>query len=190
MGFFYTVPIISFTGKMGVGKSTAIKYLENKFPFTKIIKFADPLYDIQRYVYERSGLILNSPKDRKLLQFIGTDWGRSINDNIWVELYEKSVKTSRYESMICPLVLTDDVRFDNEAIKIKELGGIVIKIEKEIINDAILCGGSSNHKSELGISDNYIDFTIKNNNSIYELEQKLNEIIDNNFKLMYNLKEN
>lgn len=150
--------IIVFTGKMGVGKTTStniateyINFLDKK---TKIIKFAEPLYKLQKVIYNSVGLEEPSTKDRKLLQFLGTDWGRSISENIWVNLWEREVlRTSNNTFIIC-----DDCRFDNEAIAARKLGAYVIRITGESRCEQI----NSNHESEKGVSDKYIDFEIVN----------------------------
>ena len=47
--------LIAFTGKMGSGKSTAIEELRKLVNYqTANVKFAQPLYDIQEFVYSAS----------------------------------------------------------------------------------------------------------------------------------------
>ena len=62
----------------------AAEYLISKHG-GKVLKFADPLYEMQAEIYKIAGLKHNSnTKDRKLLQLLGTDWGRNTKfPNIW-----------------------------------------------------------------------------------------------------------
>jgi dephospho-CoA kinase len=83
--------LIAFTGQMGSGKSTAVSTLR-EFADNPVhnIKFAQTLYDIQNYIYERIESVYKRPedfiKDRKLLQWIGTEWGRgTISESLWVD---------------------------------------------------------------------------------------------------------
>lgn len=115
--------IVGLSGKMGSGKSAAVKLLKEKYPKkVKLLKFAAPLYEIQDFIYKTIVPVHNKPKDfvkdRKLLQFIGTDWGRTIDPQLWIKMWVDRFCTilihDNYEIVVC-----DDVRFDNEAAAIK-----------------------------------------------------------------------
>lgn len=173
--------LIGFTGKMGSGKSTAIQHLKDKYTVCNI-KFAQPLYDIQEYAYRRIHDVYTRPadfvKDRKLLQFLGTEWGRGmVGDTVWVDLWKKEISNrGQYNSLfeVDELITCDDIRFDNEAEAIKALGGILVRIESDKANQRIdTTSGIVNHPSEQGISEKYIDFTIENNDSIKEFEAQI-----------------
>lgn len=159
--------VIGFTGEMGSGKSTAAQIIVNNNPRAKIFKFAQPLYDIQEYIYKRTHLPLK--KDRVLLQWIGSEWGREIDPNLWTGIWFEEVATYLAEHPE-NVVVCDDIRFDNEASIIKSLGGVIIELhtfENRIqkIN--------STHVSERGISRHNIDRTIDNNRSLEELENAI-----------------
>lgn len=163
--------IIGFSGGMGVGKSTAIEQLEvfaKKPP--KLIKFAGPLYDMQEYVYRRIEQVHPRPigfvKDRTLLQWLGTEWGRgTIRQSIWVDLWKSDAEATILISG--RTVVCDDVRFDNEAEAIKALGGYVVKITRPDNTKHAQGGvGIANHASEAGISKNLIDFEIRNDDTV------------------------
>lgn len=173
--------IIGFNGTMGVGKSTAVGLLDQYLIATldqgsRLIKFAQPLYDIQDMVYDRISDVYERPetfiKDRKLLQWIGTEWGRgTISDSLWVDLWKAEARNALGFELV---VICDDVRFNNEAATIKEMGGIVVKLTSNRADDRIdTKAGIAAHASEAGISDKYVDFIIENNGTLGEFETAL-----------------
>ncbi len=168
--------ILAFTGKMGAGKSTAIEQLGYLYDGTiKLIKFAKPLYDIQEYVYRRIQSVHRRPedfvKDRKLLQWLGTEWGRnSISESLWVDIWKHDAQTSQERHH---LVVCDDLRYDNEAAAVKSIGGVVVKIENNSNARIDTTAGIQGHASELGIDNSLIDCIIDNSSDISDLRQSL-----------------
>lgn len=170
--------LIAFTGPMGSGKSTAIEALKEEYDKTPVVlvKFAAPLYDMQEYIYRRIASVHTRPadfvKDRFLLQFIGTDWGRDkISKTIWGDIWQQEVDQ---ELLVGNLVVCDDVRFDNEAERVKSLGGVIIKLEtKQNLERINTNTGIQNHTSEAGVSEPLVDYTIINNGSLAEFKNKL-----------------
>lgn len=178
--------IIAFTGPMGSGKSTAVQYLKdsNLGKRIELVKFADPLYDIQEFIYRRVSPVLKRQedfvKDRKLLQWLGTEWGRSIYENIWVDLWrhEVSFMVENYPEVV---VVCDDVRFDNEAETVKKLGGYIIKLVTNKNEERITTNnGIAKHPSELGIDEKHVDFVINNNDTLDVFKNDLDAV----FKLL------
>lgn len=177
--------IIGLSGMMGVGKSTAVDVIDM---FTggqvKTVKFAQPLYDMQEQVYRRIESAYQRPKgfikDRKLLQWLGTDWGRGLKESLWVDIWKAEIlKQHSFQGphyrTVC---VSDDVRFDNEAEAIKSLGGVIIKIERDSNTSHAQGGvGIVNHASEAGIADKYIDYLIFNNGTLKEYKDSLTRAI-------------
>lgn len=180
--------LLAFTGKMGAGKSTVIDIIKQIYPDDNIrnLKFAQPLYDIQEFIYRRVQTVHPKPegfiKDRKLLQWLGTEWGRGISQSLWVDLWKEDVKYIR-EYYPHDIFTCDDLRFDNEAVAIKQVGGHVIKIENSRGTSLITtANGTSNHASEQGIDPKYIDFVIPNNGTIDELRKLVHNMIRTTLK--------
>ena len=173
--------IIAFTGLMGSGKSTAVTELrelaQNRGLSTHNLKFAQPLYDIQNFIYERISQahvpLDHVTKDRRLLQWLGTEWGREqISETLWIDLWSNEVE--RLSAIGVDIITCDDLRFENEAQAIKELGGILIKLtsshsEKRIDTKS----GIAKHASEAGVSNESIDYVIENNGTIDDLRSSL-----------------
>lgn len=171
--------IIGFNGSMGVGKSTAIKVIQDNLHLkTVVLKFAQPLYDMQEMIYRRINSVYERPenfvKDRKLLQWLGTDWGREISETLWVDLWMQQVAVHLNKGFI---VLCDDVRYDNEAELIKKLKGSIIKITSNKNSDRInVKAGIPNHKSESGVHPDFVDFVVENNDTLEKFENTLNKV--------------
>lgn len=164
---------IAFAGQMGVGKSTAVNYLLNKFD-SQEVSFAHPLYELQNHIQTFCGI--PNKKDRKLLQFIGT-WGRSYNQNIWVEILLKKV-----ENIDKNIIFLSDLRFKNEYEHLKKNNWIIILIKKQEISNIIdiIGTGDHNHESELdlfNIDERFFDYVINNNTTLDDFYNELEIII-------------
>lgn len=170
--------IIGFTAKMGVGKSTAIDVIREACSGRAVlVKFAQPLYNMQEALYKEITPVHKRPedfvKDRVLLQWLGTDWGRNtISKTLWVDLWKAKVKALSVDPR--NIILCDDVRFDNEAETIKDLGGTVVKIEGPT-RGAV--EGLKFHSSESGISTNLVDYVINNDGSKEEFKDYIYEFL-------------
>jgi hypothetical protein len=156
---------IAFGCQKRVGKSTSVEYLIKKYGGIEL-SFAKPLYDILYHAQKTCGF--KQEKDRKFLQWVGTEWGRNIDKNVWIRLMEEKVEENKHKN-----IFVSDVRFKNEFRKMKELGFILVKIvRKGIENNDI-------HASEndlLSLDDSEWDCVIENNGSLEEFKQKLNTL--------------
>lgn len=112
--------------------------------------------------------IKDSP--RRLLQLIGTEFARGINDNIWIEIAEQEYKDQG------SLIITD-VRFKNEAEWIHKKGGSVIQI---IGRDN--SGSKDLHSSESGIPGDLIDVKLDNSGDIKDLKNGVIDLWEYNIK--------
>jgi hypothetical protein len=62
---------------------------------------------------------------RALLQSLGTEWGRQMVDsNLWLTLAAKALRQRG------PGMIIADVRFDNEATWVRNIGGVLLHIER------------------------------------------------------------
>lgn len=93
---------------------------------------------------------------RKMMQTLGTDWGRSLDEDIWIKAFAKLYPKGKY-------VITD-VRMENEAKFIRDNGGIVIHVKGR--------GGiETTHSSEAGIEVKALDIVINNTGTLEELRE-------------------
>jgi hypothetical protein len=141
--------IYSFTGRKQSGKSTACQHLEKTLKGTVRINFKDGLiahmrkhysgvmqaiadsYNNNPMVYDGANIWTidrlfaeKPPLMRRLMQDVGQA-ERAKDPDVWVKLWEASVDA--YPDMT---VLTDDVRFPNEAEAIRRRFGLIARIER------------------------------------------------------------
>ena len=167
--------VIAFTGKMGTGKTTALKFAmdfcdKNDISY-EYLKFADPLYELQDLFYQISNLPKPDKKDRQLLQFLGIH-GRNIDPDIWVKILLLKAQDAINRDN---LVFIDDCRFDNEAQIIDELNGIIINIHGHTTEDETMVNKS--HVSENGICPIFFEYNVANIGSKTELKDKIQNIL-------------
>jgi len=152
--------IIGLAGPKGVGKSTYANqlvfdmYREREWSeYIRIISFASPLKEMlgcivhKDYIEDKERIIPNlGVSARHCLQTLGTEWGRNlISDSIWID-----ITRHRIEESDAKIFIIDDVRFDNEAKMICDMGGEVWKLSRSGVNE------NDAHISESGVSDNLI----------------------------------
>tara|TARA_Y100000389_G_C17460604_1_gene521369 strand:+ start:556 stop:1095 length:540 start_codon:yes stop_codon:yes gene_type:complete len=163
--------------KAGCGKDTFCNYLSKKFNNYKTgqIAFADPIYDIMFYAQHTCGF--NSVKDRKFLQFVGTEWGRSIQDDIWINIALSKAKD-------LDIALISDLRFNNEFQTLKENGWFNVKIVRDNISSSRIGSGSNTHPSETELNivhDLCWDYIIENNGTLDEFHEKIDIMLKDKF---------
>lgn len=81
---------------------------------------------------------------RKVMQLLGTEWGRTIHPNFWVMLWKNEVSPILDSN---GFVAVDDARFENEVDAIHDFGGVVIQVNAE---KSVVEGGIVGHASEAG----------------------------------------
>jgi dephospho-CoA kinase len=198
-----TVPlVIGLTGKARHGKSTVGDMLAVNYGF-KQLAFADPLkravaamynvpvtnfYDdkLKEVVIPRVGM---SP--RRLLQLIGTDVVREhFEKNFWVKIMgwrvEDEMEAARIAKVPRPNIVVTDVRFDNEALAIRNMTGVRgVVIQVDASKRLREQGGSTleqsaqAHVTEQGISDELVDIVIRNNDTVEKLRESIDHVLNN-----------
>jgi hypothetical protein len=163
--------IIGLTGRKQSGKTTAAAYLVER-GFVRL-SFAAPLKAMVATLLANGGLdtdeiiaLMDDDKEqvipgmncsvRHLLQTLSTEWGRNCLDpGLWVDLMHKRLERCG------DLIVIDDVRFEDEALLIRELGGVIIHIGR-----ADLDAGTDTHASEAGIMNHYGDRFVDNDGAL------------------------
>jgi hypothetical protein len=110
---------------------------------------------------------------RQLAQWLGTEVGRTVGGpDCWVNLMAKRFMEGRYPGtgpssiLACDQgfrLVIPDVRFENEALRIRDLGGFIIHLTRPNLPEV------ASHVSERGIQLHVRDRVIFNAHSIEEL---------------------
>ncbi len=143
MSLIRTPRVVGFAGKAGAGKDTAAKAL---YPLGyEKIAMAAALKSMVRNLLDFQGVdphtvermmegdlkeveneYLGGKSPRVAMQTLGTEWGRElISPTLWVDAVRRKIEA--YPSVN---FLITDIRFVNEAIMIRELGGTLIWIDR------------------------------------------------------------
>jgi hypothetical protein len=101
------------------------------------------------------------------MQYIGTDLFRKEDPNFWLKIHQIKVQQNNPENTV---VLVDDVRFENEASYIRNLGALLILKRRGF-------GFSKEHASEEGIviNDDDIIVDVVDNQNYAELAKTIVE---------------
>jgi hypothetical protein len=178
--------IIGVAGKKRSGKDTLCGFLKEFHPFERIA-FAGPLWEIlletDPWVQTDDGFmrltLLNElygyehckthfPDVREYMKKLGTEGAREhISQTVWLDIAKNRMLANPDQSF-----LISDVRFDNEAAMIQRLGGIVLKLDREME------GEEDTHPSE-NIEQVMADLNLLNNGDLDDLRHMAKGIVDN-----------
>jgi hypothetical protein len=127
--------------------------------------FATPLYKILEYSQQVCGFAPS--KHRKFLQFVGTEWARGQNENVWIDLLLSTLPTEG-NVFIC------DLRFKNEFAELKRRGFTCVKINRDVES-----GVEDDHQSDHDLDDCEWDAILQNNGTVENLCQQLEDLVRN-----------
>lgn len=169
---------VGLCGLAGAGKSTVARLLVSEFGYVRR-PFAYPLkamvaalgvppsiLDGTREDKEVPLPALNGRTARYALQTLGTEWGRNLmGEDFWVKWWAAgAVQVSKS--------VADDVRFPNEAQAVRDLGGVVIRVDR----DGAGSKTGADHASE-NIDAIPFDYVINNNGTMDDIISQLGSII-------------
>jgi len=173
--------IIGVTGRKFNGKDTLGNYYVENYGY-KRLAFADALKDACREIFGFTNeQLYGNEKEvidkywnvapRTVLQYVGTELFRDqlgvimpdIGKDIWLKVVEKKILDELKNNPNAKFVITD-VRFPNECEMIKNLGGVVIRVKRDAVNNIPDC-----HSSELAIEKLDVSVELSNNGTKDEL---------------------
>ena len=107
---------------------------------------------------------------RRILQWWGTEFRRAQDPDYWTKAWERKVRDYDLTRMH---ILVDDVRFMNELVTLKGLGGLIAKIERPGF------AAAGNHASETSL-DHFTDWdrVIVNDGSLEEFKAKVQTLVE------------
>jgi hypothetical protein len=208
--------LVGITGKLGSGKDyitnnivipaiaslnrpsgAGITSLTHKYRYLQCA-FADQLkinvmtknYIDYKTIYEQK-----TPESRIFLQQEGTENGRRLNENIWVNYLDNWMTVHNHRGI--DIFVISDVRFKNEHRYIKTHGGIILKVLAPTRNQQRLTAESKNcdytykcistHSSECDLDDlddSQYSMVIRNDPTddfnIYKLRKDFRHVLEKN----------
>jgi hypothetical protein len=168
--------LVGFAGRKRAGKTLATEILMQAHGFIGM-GFAQPM---RTFVADLLGISqedldtikehplpqFNGITPRKMLQTLGTEWGRdTVHPDLWVLTGMTAADRARAAGYA---VAFSDVRFINEAEAIRQRGGYII----EIARDAAENSGDT-HVSEAPLPAPLVDGTVVNNGTPQELYEAI-----------------
>lgn len=169
-------PVIGISGRARSGKDTLVSFILAARGYGYRYGFADPLkrmllalnidcsdpfwVDNKETVIPALGVSL-----RHLMQTLGTEWGRQqVNPDLWVILAKQALVDNG------PGMLISDVRFENEATWIRQIGGQIIHLQRPGVSPV------QTHASESGIAVLPQDIVLINNGTLEQLHHTVQEM--------------
>lgn len=206
-----SISFIGISGKMASGKDTLADLLEkevnkeiSRISFGELIrleinevlkslreknlreKFTDVnLEDVVNLanILEDNDIFDRSPESRRALQYWGTEVRRKQDGDYWIKRMKRFISDRIEEGYF---VFLTDARFPVEVDLVKELDGLVLRLESDEekrkdrvkLRDGIeVTEEALNHVSEKALDDYYFENIITNNGSKEELLEKALEKI-------------
>ena len=149
--------IIAISGPAGSGKTELARILCQDHGFTRV-RFAGALKamllalpGVEREHVDGPTTVKETPLDalggrtpRHAMQTLGTQWGRGLMGvDFWLRVWRAGLPEGAD-------VVVDDLRFDNEADLVRELGGVVVELRRYVGPNLLEYSGE--HASEQGVS--------------------------------------
>ncbi len=180
--------IIGFAGKKRSGKDTITEHIINKYTSYNFQRYAfgDPVKEVCRILFgfNEEQLFGDKKEDidneigikpREAFQKIGTEFGRNSihklfpdlkvrEGELWIDIFKRYIRNNKGNYII------SDVRFQNEADAIRELGGIIIYIDSNY-------SGEDGHESEK-IEVKY-DYKLENYGTLEQFYENFNKLFMN-----------
>lgn len=179
------------------GKTTAAEHLVKEHGFIPL-RFADALKKMLETLMTEAGIPLSQSWDllrgnakevpiaalggvtgRKLMQTLGTEWGReSVDEDFWIRVMDGKLSSLPRTQRI----VIDDMRFPNEYDMLKEKGAIMVKVFRGVRPDT---SAGFVHASEGALDHHDFDFEISNNSDLSVLYGKMDSIVKQESKFLF-----
>jgi hypothetical protein len=169
--------LIGITGKKGAGKNALAAAIRSYCPGQAVeMAFAQPLKDAARIIFGLSHVQMHGSlketvderwgkSPRELLQLLGTEVARSIDEDVWVKSAGIQLRNT-WGASDRTLVVVTDVRFLNEADFIKKHQGLLVRIQRGPQQMGLW---EDPHQSEMELEDIVPDLIVHNDGSLADL---------------------
>ena len=106
---------------------------------------------------------------RMALQKVGSAVRNSLGPDTWVRRVIRA-----WDAQGNPPTVVTDLRFPNEALAIRERGGLIVRIVRP---GSGLTGEAAAHESEAGLPDDLVDIEIVNDGTLSELAAEAKKVV-------------
>lgn len=195
--------LIGISGLAGAGKDTVGAILAGCYGFASMA-FADPMKRAVAEWFDWGQERLWGPSAnrnavdgryggltaRKALQFLGTEIGRELYGNVWVDLglrnagkvlagagYGPKEGVIVNESIAWEGVAITDVRFANELEAIRAAGGFLVRVTRPGSGLGGAAGLHASEREQAAIPDSAFDAVLSNDGTIDDLAHKVEEAL-------------
>lgn len=159
--------ILGMLGYAGAGKDASYQLLANKLPATRYA-FADRLKQEVASAFGVTVDELEASKEqyRELLQAWGVARRRINGWNYWVDYVTQQITHQRPQ-----IAVITDVRFQNEIYAVRDLGGILVRVDRAGV------GPRNDHISEHDWASAVPDFILRNDGDLEDLSRQVDILV-------------
>ncbi len=158
---------IAFSGKPRAGKDVAAGHL-CELGYVRV-QIAEPLYRICEHLQQIFGLEVG--KNRTLLQNLGQKMKILRHEDVWMDIACNEIKAAEARGL--PVVISD-CRFQNEYNKLKSLGFLIVRIERNFEGTDT---NDNNHYCESQLDNAKFDIILENNDTIDDFIQIIDDLL-------------
>lgn len=168
--------LIGLVGRKRSGKDTIAKFVTEMMEEFTIMSFADPLKQACKHAYYLRDSQLEDTKDvvdviwgmtpRDMMKSLGGKYFRNEDPGHWVKVMELRMAGIDH-------VIISDVRFENEAQFIRDNGGYLIHVSRDMESN------NDDHVTEKTTDEIRCDYSINNNGSLVDLRVQLTGLLQN-----------
>lgn len=182
--------LIGLHGNQRVGKDTVFQLIHSEYSHATRFAFADKIKQSLAALFGVSVREIDILKEegamfkvesenyehsytwRSFAQRYGTEAHREIfGPDFWVDKVLPPPTKRGINSHNKRLWIVTDVRFPNEALRIRELGGTIINVTRPSVENI------DNHVSENALNNYFIDYELVNDGSLEQLKERTIEIV-------------
>jgi hypothetical protein len=183
--------IIGLHGHQRVGKDTAYDFIHAVYPNAVRLAFADKIKESLAALFgvsireidilkEEGGVFKVESKNfehsytwRSFAQRYGTEAHRDIfGEDFWVDMILPEPDRGGIDYHKGELGVVTDVRFSNEALRIKDIGGVILSIRRPDLDH------QDSHSSEADLIDSLIDYEVINDGSLELFKERILEVVN------------
>lgn len=172
--------VVGIVGRKRSGKDTLANFATEILEDVKVLSFAEPLKQACKHAYNLTNEQLDEAKDevdkrwgmspRSMMKTLGMDYFRSKDPCHWTK--NMKFRIEGWGSDPETTVVISDVRFHNEAAFVRENGGVLIHVSRDLQSN------SDDHVSEKTTDEIVCDHYISNDGSLQDLKNKLVEALE------------